>query len=210
MLTLRVSLGRRQRGSLLFHKGRLISAKSVCASLLIPHHSCIVWLPGIRKSLISGIDWKCGKSVSEALSPGDSLARAAGKSEGKAEQRWERETEEEEGFTLLRAPGGYKAKAVLILRENAWPSWVCFFARLLCVTVGGLKRVAGYLLEGSMCLSLNDQSSSISDVLSLPVYHTEGRAALICFRRRYPTQYCLYSPLALQMTFLVFLNLMLL
>lgn len=74
MLTLRVSLCRRQWGSLLFHKGRLISAKSVCASLRNPHHSCIVWLPGIRKSLISGICWKCGKSVSEALPLGDSLA----------------------------------------------------------------------------------------------------------------------------------------
>lgn len=123
MLTLRVSLGRRQRGSLLFHKGRLISAKSVCASLLIPHHSCIVWLPGIRKSLISGIYQKCGKSASEALSLGDSLPELRGKSEGKAEQRW-RERQKEEGFTLLRAPEGYKAKAVLILRENARPSCV--------------------------------------------------------------------------------------
>lgn len=120
------------------------------------------------------------------------LTRAARKSEGKAEQRW-RGRQKEEGFTLFCAPQGYKAKAVLILRENAWPSWVWFFAQLLCVTGGGLKTVAGYLLEGSMCLSLNDQSSSISDVLSLPVYHTERRAALICFRRQYSTQYCLYS-----------------
>lgn len=67
-------------------------------------------------------------------------------------------------------------------------------ARLLCVTGGGLKTVVGYILEGSMCLSLNDQSSSISDALSLPVYHTERRAAFMCFRRQYPTQYCLYSP----------------
>lgn len=66
-------------------------------------------------------------------------------------------------------------------------------ALLLCVTEGGVRRIAGYLLEGSMCLSLNDQSSSISYALSLPVYHTERRAALICFRRRHPTQDCLYS-----------------
>ena len=195
MLTLRVSLGRRQRGSLLFHKGRLISAKSVCASLLIPHHSCIVRLPGIRKSLISGIDWKCGKSASEAPSPGDSSPRAAGKVwRGKAEQRW-RGRQKEEGFALLRAPEGYKAKAVLILRERRpGQAGFGFSAPLLYVTDGGLKTAAGYLLEGSMCLSLNDQSSSISDVLSLPVYHTERRAALICFRRQGPTQYCLYSP----------------
>lgn len=83
MLTLHVSPGRRQRGSLLFHKGRLISAKSVCASLLIPHHFCIVWHPGIWKSLISGIYWKCGKSASEALSLGDSLPMIRGSLKGK-------------------------------------------------------------------------------------------------------------------------------
>lgn len=55
--------------------------------------------------------------------PGGFLTRAAGKSEGKAEQRW-RGRQKEEGFTMLPAPLGYEAKAVLILREIAWPSWV--------------------------------------------------------------------------------------
>lgn len=58
--------------------------------------------------------------------PGGSLTRAAGKSEGKAEQRW-RGRQKEEGFTLLRSPRGYKARAVLILRENARPGWVWLF-----------------------------------------------------------------------------------
>lgn len=49
MLTLLVLRGRRQRDSLLFHEGRLISAKSVYAPHLIPHHSHIVWLPGISE-----------------------------------------------------------------------------------------------------------------------------------------------------------------
>lgn len=54
---------------------------------------------------------------------GDSLAELRESLKGKAEQRWWRR-QKEEGFTLFRAPEGYKAKAVLILRENAWPSWV--------------------------------------------------------------------------------------
>lgn len=55
--------------------------------------------------------------------PGDSLPELRESLRGKAEQRWRRR-QKEEGFTLFRAPEGYKAKAVLILRENAWPSWV--------------------------------------------------------------------------------------
>lgn len=129
MLTLRVSLGRRQWSSLLFHKGRQISAKSVCATLLIPHHSCIVCLPGIRKSLMSGIWWKCGKSVSEAFSLGDPFPETRENPKGKDEQRW-RGRRKEESFSLLRAPEGYKA--VLILRENAWPSKVWFLLVALC------------------------------------------------------------------------------
>ncbi len=41
---------------------------------LAPHSTSFLYcrLPGIRKSLIFGIYWKCGKSVSEALSLGDS------------------------------------------------------------------------------------------------------------------------------------------
>lgn len=57
-----VALGRRKRSSLLFCEGRLISAKSVCASLLIPHHFSIVWLREIPKSPYSGISWKSRKS----------------------------------------------------------------------------------------------------------------------------------------------------
>lgn len=44
-----------------------------------------------------------------------------------------------------------------------------------------MEGVAGYLLEGSMCLSLKNQSASISDALSLPVYHTVRGAAFILF-----------------------------
>lgn len=94
MLTRRVSLGRRHRGSLLFHKGRPISAKSVCASLLIPHHSCIVWLQAILKSLICGIYWKCGNSASEALLPGGFFPWTTRKSlKGKLSKDGESETE---------------------------------------------------------------------------------------------------------------------
>lgn len=100
MLTLRVSLCRRQCGSLLFHKGRLISAKSVCASLRNPHHSCIVWLPGIRKSLISGIYWKCGKSVSEALPLGDSKP-SCGKVWRESWAKMETETERGRLYSVL-------------------------------------------------------------------------------------------------------------
>lgn len=50
--------------------------------------------------------------------PGGFLTHDTGKSKGKAEQRWRRR-QKAEGFTLFQAPGGYKAKAVLILRENA-------------------------------------------------------------------------------------------
>lgn len=146
------------------------------------------------KSLICRIYWKCGKFVSGALPPGGSLTQAAGSSAGRAEQRWRRR-QREEGFTLFRAPEGYRAKAALILGEKC-PAKLGFVARLLCVTGGGLKKtILDYILEGSMCLSLNDQSSSISDALSLPVCHTERGAATICFRRQYPTQYWVYSSL---------------
>lgn len=139
MLTLLVLHGRRQRSSLLFHEGRLISAKSVCAPLLIPHHSRIVWLPGISEishqpNLLEM--WEiCEQSPPP---PGGSLTRAAGSSAGRAEQRWRRR-QREEGFTLFRAPEGYRAKAALILGEKCLAK-LGFVARLLCVTGGGLKK----------------------------------------------------------------------
>lgn len=51
-----------------------------------------------------------------------------------------------------------------------------------------------------MCLSLNDQSSSISDALSLPVCHTERGAATICFRRQFPYTILGLLLLALRLT----------
>lgn len=124
MLTLRVSLGRRQRSSLLFHKGRQISAKSVCATLFTLHHSCIVCLPGIWKSRISGICWKCGKSVSEAFSPGVSFPELRENPKAKLSKDGEGDRK------TARAPEGYKA--VLILRENAWPSRAWFLLVVMC------------------------------------------------------------------------------
>lgn len=65
--------------------------------------------------------------------PGGFLTHDTGKSKGKAEQRWRRR-QKAEGFTLFQAPWGYKAKAVLILRENARRSrvWLllCYCASL--------------------------------------------------------------------------------
>lgn len=167
MLTLRVSLGRRQRDSLLFHKGRLISAKSVCASLLIPHHSRIVWLPGIRKSLISGIYWKCGKSVSEALPLGDSLPELRESLKGKLSKDGEGDRGR---LYFVPSSRGLQSQSCSNIERKCLAK-LGLVARLLCVTGGGLKTAVGYILEGSMCLSLNDQSSSISDALvssSLP------------------------------------------
>lgn len=99
-----VSLCRRHRGSLLFHKGRPISAKSVCALLLIPHHSCIVWLPGIQKSLIYRIHWKGRENLQVKPSSQGNL-ETHGKSEDGERERQDREA----------APGN---KAPLILREK--------------------------------------------------------------------------------------------
>lgn len=153
MLTLRVSLGRRQRGSLLFHKGRLISAKSVCASLLIPHHSCIVWLPGIRKSLISGIDWKCGKSASEAPSPGGFLTPSCGRGlKGESRAKTERETER---GRLCSAPSSWGLQSQScsnIERKAPGPSWVWFLRRyFMSLKAGWKQRLAISLKEA--CVS---------------------------------------------------------
>ena len=132
MLTLRVSLGRRQRGSLLFHKGRLISAKSVCASLLTPHHSCIVWLPGIReKSLISGIPLETCEIHEWSRLPGGFLTPKCRESlEGELSKDEEGDGERKAllGSELLTPT---KPRAVLILREGARAEPGSGLARLL-------------------------------------------------------------------------------
>lgn len=94
MLTLLVLRGRRQRDSLLFHEGRLISAKSVCAPLLIPHHSRIVWLPGISE--ISHLPnllemWEiCERSPPPWGIPHPSCRKLCGESWAKMEKETER------------------------------------------------------------------------------------------------------------------------
>ena len=54
-----------------------------------------------------------------------------------------------------------------------------------------------YLLEGSMCLSLNNRCSSISDGLSLPVYHTQGKKSWPWFVLEGTTLYNTTSVLSL-------------
>lgn len=94
---------------------------------LAPHSTSFLYCLAPRNHKISHL-WdllEMWEICERSPLPGGFLARAAGKSDGKAEQRW-RGRQKEEGFTLLRAPEGYKAKAVLILRENARPGWVWF------------------------------------------------------------------------------------
>lgn len=101
------ALGRRKRGSLLFCEGRLISAKSVCASLLIPHHFSIVWLREIPKSPYSGIGWKSRKSE-RAAQQAPLLLEFLSKALGRPDWN-EREGESIVAFLVLK---GQKPQAV--------------------------------------------------------------------------------------------------
>lgn len=132
-----------------------------------------------------------------SLLPGEFLSRTAGKSKGKRCAKMERETLRGK---LYSAASSWGLQGCSNIERKCLAKQGLVFVGCHVSPKGRVKTVAGYLLEGSMCLSLNDQNSSISDALSLPVYLSEARAALICFRRQYPTQWYLCSVLRPQLT----------
>lgn len=166
--------------------------KSVCASLLISHNFSIVWLREIPKSPYSGTGWESRKSERAAQQAPlllEFLCKALGRSD------WNKR----KGGRLYSFSGPYGPKATSRLYDSniRWERvhghglvWL-----VTCVHVLILQSEREeYLLEGSMCVSLNNQGSSISDVLSLPVYHTLGSASFICIKRHLCTMPVPVSP----------------
>lgn len=186
------ALGRRKRGSLLFCEGRLISAKSVCASLLIPHHFSIVWLREIPKSPYSGIGWKSRKSE-RAAQQAPLLLEFLSKALGRPDWN-EREGESIVAFLVLKGQKPQAVGMVPILgeRECMAMAWFVGYMRPCSHNTVRMGRLSPW--RENMSLSLNNQGSSISDVLSLPVHHTPGSAALICSKRHFCTMPVPVSP----------------
>lgn len=190
----------------------LISAKSLCASFLIPHQGCIVWFPPIWKSFITGIHWKCGKSVSEALSlGGDSLPALRESLSGSARAKMEMETNRGRLYFPQSLWGLQSQSCSNIERKSSVKLGFWFPAWLLCATEGDVRGESSWKSPWKKLASLLEQpelinkwccvSSSQSQTQEVPWFVLENGAP-------HSTVFILPPPSL--MTFLVPLNVILL
>lgn len=187
-------LGRRRRGSLLFNMGRLSSAKSACAALLIPCHSPVLFdSQGSKNSLICGISWKCGKSQSEAVSPGSSYRRCGESLKGKL-------SKDGEGDRKRKSLNSWELQSQSCSNiEGKGPGQAGFAVRSVIMCHGRRTEESSRLSPWRKHVSLLERPELINKwwLVSSSLSH-RGKSCLDLFQKTVPSAFSLLVPCSLK------------